>query len=248
MLPSVVVVRGVVRDKPAQASFLDSTFPSSQVPGGSQDPTPGGPRHPQPVCQLQCPAAGHQEAAHGGKCSRSLCTGQFPGGDLALLIPELCDSSSQQPGLGLPNRAQGTWEGSGLEERGGGPQAAWSHLQGQSSLPHTSLAALGSFLGLFFTRNQCLPKLPASLGIPTRVSLAAFLTTKPPSPDPEKLSHLGHRSQGKGDRQTSLSPGTRTCQTPSFPPLSSRPSPSLPSALPVLPDNFQPSTLASCYF
>lgn len=129
---------------------LYSTFPSSQVPGGSQDPAPGGPLHPQPVCQLQCPAAGRQEAAHGGKCSRSLCPGQLPGRGLAFLTPELCDSSSQQPGRGLPTRAQGTWEGSGLEERGGGPEAARSHLQGSVIFASHQLGCPGSLPGVGF--------------------------------------------------------------------------------------------------
>lgn len=60
---------------------------SSQVPGGSQDPTPGSPRHPQPVGQLQRTSAGHQATTHGGKCLRSSALASFclrPAGPLLM--------------------------------------------------------------------------------------------------------------------------------------------------------------------
>lgn len=112
--------------------FLLSTFLSPQVPGGSQHPPPGSPRHPQPVCQLQCPTAGHQEAAHRGKCPLASVSGPFLSEALLSDPSHVSRSSLQHPCLAHPGEAPGARQGPRGGSDGRGRSGSWAPQQGSS--------------------------------------------------------------------------------------------------------------------
>lgn len=134
--------------------FSTFHFSSSQVPRGSQGPTPGGPCHPQSVCQLQCPPTGHQESAYRGKCSSGLCIRPVSGPRPCLSDPRAVSySSSNHPGLAFPGQSSGCMGGAlGWKRREGDRREPSVTCRAQVSLASRQLGLpLGPFLGLVRT-------------------------------------------------------------------------------------------------
>lgn len=183
----------------------------------------------------------------GVSAHQASASGQFPVQGLASLTPELCPTPAPTyqawPSLA---RAQGAWEGFWVEEMGRGQEVAPPHLQGSDEpCLRPAWPTLGSLLGVGFTRNPCLPKFHTTLVMAPLISLSAL----PHHTTPFTSFRISESSGSQITRETDIPlPCHRDLPPSSFPLLFFSPLHSLPSVLPVLLDNSQPSSLASCYF
>lgn len=142
----------------------------------------------------------------------------------------------------MPGRVSGV-AGMGGEEEGPGPTCR------APVSPAAQQPAPGSPPGLGFSlETRGLPKLLGSLGYGASICLVAL----PHHPGPFSRSGISESSGSQITREGEQTPPSPAHQDLSDPlPFLHSPScssASLPSALPVLPDNSQPSSLASRYF
>lgn len=134
----------------------------------------------------------------------------------------------------------------GRDGRGRG--GTWPHLQGSSQPCLTAACPWVTSRAWFSLETRCLPKLLGSLGYGASICLVVL----PHHPSPFSRSGISESSGSQITREGEQTPPSPAHQDLSDPlPFLHSPScssASLPSALPVLPDNSQPSSLASRYF